>query len=102
MAMMSESTGTLQAAPATEDAPRALSQTLSVRDAVMITVSGVTPASSIFVIAPFAIQQAGSGAVLSFLLGGVLGREPVGPFGEQGDLLGVVQQDRLGEVALVQ
>ena len=40
MAMMSESTGTLQAAPATEDAPRALSQTLSVRDAVMITVSG--------------------------------------------------------------
>lgn len=72
MAMMSESTGTLQAAPDTHDAPRALTQTLSVRDAVMITVSGVTPASSIFVIAPFAIQQAGSGAVLSFVLGGVL------------------------------
>jgi amino acid transporter len=50
----------------------ALKQSLSVRDVVMITVSGVTPASSIFVIAPFAIQQAGSGAVLSFLLGGVL------------------------------
>jgi amino acid transporter len=49
-----------------------LKQSLSVRDVVMITVSGVTPASSIFVIAPFAIQQAGSGAVLSFLLGGVL------------------------------
>ncbi|KWB67605.1 APC family permease [Burkholderia ubonensis] len=72
MAMMSESTGTLQASPATSEAPCALAQTLSVRDAVMITVSGVTPASSIFVIAPFAIQQAGSGAVLSFLLGGVL------------------------------
>ncbi|KVW32921.1 APC family permease [Burkholderia ubonensis] len=72
MAMMSESTGTLQASPAPSEAPRALAQTLSVRDAVMITVSGVTPASSIFVIAPFAIQQAGSGAVLSFLLGGVL------------------------------
>ncbi|KVT05274.1 APC family permease [Burkholderia ubonensis] len=72
MAMMSESTGTLQASPVTSEAPRALAQTLSVRDAVMITVSGVTPASSIFVIAPFAIQQAGSGAVLSFLLGGVL------------------------------
>lgn len=70
--MMSESTGTLQASPAPSEAPRALAQTLSVRDAVMITVSGVTPASSIFVIAPFAIQQAGSGAVLSFLLGGVL------------------------------
>ncbi|KWE57180.1 amino acid permease [Burkholderia ubonensis] len=72
MAMMPESTGTLQASPATSEAPRALAQTLGVRDAVMITVSGVTPASSIFVIAPFAIQQAGSGAVLSFLLGGVL------------------------------
>ena len=72
MAMMSESTGAMQAAPAAEEAPHALAQTLGVRDVVMITVSGVTPASSIFVIAPFAIQQAGSGAVLSFLLGGVL------------------------------
>ncbi|MFP6560323.1 APC family permease [Paraburkholderia sp. B3] len=72
MAMMSESTGAMQAPSAADDASRTLAQTLSVRDAVMITVSGVTPASSIFVIAPFAIQQAGSGAVLSFLLGGVL------------------------------
>ncbi|KWN74054.1 APC family permease [Burkholderia stagnalis] len=72
MAMMSESTGAMQAAPAAEEAPHGLAQTLGVRDVVMITVSGVTPASSIFVIAPFAIQQAGSGAVLSFLLGGVL------------------------------
>lgn len=78
MEMMSESTGTMQssseAGVAVEagNARRTLTQTLSVRDAVMITVSGVTPASSIFVIAPFAIQQAGSGAVLSFVLGGVL------------------------------
>jgi hypothetical protein len=35
-------------------------------DVVAITVSAVTPASSVFVIAPFAIQQAGSGAFLSF------------------------------------
>ncbi len=72
MAMMSESSSAVQAAPAGSEAPGALVGSLSVRDAVMITVSGVTPASSIFVIAPFAIQQAGSGAVLSFVLGGLL------------------------------
>lgn len=69
MSMMSESSDVMQAAPTPGNT---LTQTLSVRDTVMITVSGVTPASSIFVIAPLAIQQAGSGAVLSFLLGGVL------------------------------
>ena len=37
---------------------------LSVLDVVMITASGVTPASSIFVIAPLAIANAGSGAFL--------------------------------------
>lgn len=41
---------------------------LSVLDVVMITASGVTPASSIFVIAPLAIANAGSGAFLSFLI----------------------------------
>lgn len=41
---------------------------LSVLDVVMITASGVTPASSIFVIAPLAIASAGSGAFLSFLI----------------------------------
>ncbi|CAI2068257.1 APC family permease [Serratia ficaria] len=41
---------------------------LSVLDVVMITASGVTPASSIFVIAPLAIASAGSGAFLSFLV----------------------------------
>ncbi|MBH2870296.1 APC family permease, partial [Serratia marcescens] len=41
---------------------------LSVLDVVMITASGVTPASSIFVIAPLAIASAGSGAVLSFMV----------------------------------
>ncbi|PQV44936.1 APC family permease [Paraburkholderia sp. BL21I4N1] len=69
---ITETSGAAQAVSVELDTPRALKQSLSVRDVVMITVSGVTPASSIFVIAPFAIQQAGSGAVLSFLLGGVL------------------------------
>ncbi|WP_330114200.1 APC family permease [Pseudomonas sp. JS3066] len=45
---------------------------LSTADVVAITVSSVTPASSVFVIAPFAIQQAGSGAFLSYALAGVL------------------------------
>lgn len=45
---------------------------LSTADVVAITVSSVTPASSVFVIAPFAIQQAGSGAFLSFVLAAVL------------------------------
>lgn len=72
MEMMPESAVAVPAAPVGQGAANTLKQSLSVRDVVMITVSGVTPASSIFVIAPFAIQQAGSGAVMSFLLGGLL------------------------------
>ncbi|MFZ6046380.1 APC family permease [Pseudomonas sp. CR3202] len=49
-----------------------LKPTLGTADVVAITVSSVTPASSVFVIAPFAIQQAGSGAFLAFLLAAVL------------------------------
>lgn len=49
-----------------------LKPTLSVFDVVAITVSAVTPASSVFVIAPFAIQQAGSGVFLAFVLAGLL------------------------------
>ena len=50
----------------------ALKQRLGVFDVVAITVSAVTPASSVFVIAPFAIQQTGSGAFLSFIMAGAL------------------------------
>ena len=49
-----------------------LKPTLSVFDVVAITVSAVTPASSVFVIAPFAIQQAGSGVFLAFVMAGLL------------------------------
>ncbi|WP_018152828.1 APC family permease [Leeia oryzae] len=49
-----------------------LKGSLGIMDVVMITVSGVTPASSIFVIAPFAIQSAGSGSFLSFVFAGIL------------------------------
>lgn len=49
-----------------------LKPTLSVADVIAITVSSVTPASSVFVIAPFAIAQAGTGVIWAFILGGVL------------------------------
>lgn len=41
---------------------------LTIFDVVMITASGVTPASSIFVIAPLTIASAGSGSFISFLI----------------------------------
>ena len=50
----------------------ALKPSLGVFDVVAITVSAVTPASSVFVIAPFAIQQAGSGAFLAFVMAAAL------------------------------
>ncbi|KAB0494032.1 APC family permease [Pseudomonas vancouverensis] len=49
-----------------------LKPSLGVFDVVAITVSAVTPASSVFVIAPFAIQQAGSGAFLAFIIAAFL------------------------------
>ena len=49
-----------------------LKPTLSVFDVVAITVSAVTPASSVFVIAPFAIQQAGSGVFMAFVMAALL------------------------------
>lgn len=49
-----------------------LSGKLSILDVVMITASGVTPASSIFVIAPLAIASAGSGAFISFLIAAII------------------------------
>ena len=50
----------------------ALKPSLGMLDVVAITVSAVTPASSVFVIAPFAISQAGSGAFLAFVLAALL------------------------------
>ena len=59
----------MSSSPAPEGA---LKPSLGMLDVVAITVSAVTPASSVFVIAPFAIQQAGSGAFLAFVLAAVL------------------------------
>ena len=59
----------MSSSPAPEGA---LKPSLGMLDVVAITVSAVTPASSVFVIAPFAIQQAGSGAFLAFVLAAAL------------------------------
>lgn len=39
---------------------------------LLITLSVITPASSVFIIGPGVVQQAGTGAFLSFLIGGVI------------------------------
>src|ERR1700733_13512672 len=41
--------------------------------ALMITVSGVTPAASVFIMGQDVIRQAGTGALLSFIAAGLLG-----------------------------
>lgn len=46
---------------------------LKVLGALLITLSAITPASSVFIIAPGVIAQAGSGAFLAFVAAGVVG-----------------------------
>jgi amino acid transporter len=53
-------------------APR-LRRGLKVLGALLITLSAITPASSVFIIAPGVIGQAGTGAIWSFLAAGVVG-----------------------------
>ena len=53
-------------------APR-LRRGLRVLGALLITLSAITPASSVFIIAPGVMKQAGSGAIWSFLAAAVVG-----------------------------
>lgn len=53
--------------------PPGLRRGLRVLGALLITLSAITPASSVFVIAPGVIGQAGTGAIWSFLAAGVVG-----------------------------
>nr|CEL14309.1 amino acid permease-associated region [Kibdelosporangium sp. MJ126-NF4]CTQ88676.1 amino acid permease-associated region [Kibdelosporangium sp. MJ126-NF4] len=53
-------------------APR-LRRGLKVLGALLITLSAISPASSVFIIAPGVIGQAGTGAIWSFLAAGVVG-----------------------------
>lgn len=50
-----------------------LARSLSVRENVLITLSAVTPASSLFVIAPAVINGIGGAAVLSYTIAAVIG-----------------------------
>jgi amino acid transporter len=48
------------------------SRTMKTFGALLITLSSVTPASSIFVVVPGVVQQAGTGAIYSFIAGAVV------------------------------
>jgi amino acid transporter len=50
-----------------------LSRSINVLGNVFITLSGVTPAASVFIIAPVALAAAGSGSFLSFVFAAVVG-----------------------------
>jgi amino acid transporter len=50
-----------------------LSRSLSFKENVLITLSAVTPASSVFIIVPSVIQQTGGASVTAFLLAAVAG-----------------------------
>ena len=50
-----------------------LSRSISVLGNVFITLSGITPAASVFIIAPVALAEAGSGAFTSFVFAALVG-----------------------------
>ena len=50
-----------------------LKRSMKLLGALLITLSGITPASSVFIIAPGVIEEAGSGAFLSFFAAAIVG-----------------------------
>ena len=50
-----------------------LSRAIGVIGNICITVSGITPTASIFIIAPVAFSTLGSGAFLAFVLAAIIG-----------------------------
>ncbi|TDD28669.1 APC family permease [Actinomadura sp. KC06] len=59
--------------PAAAGRPPALHRGLKTIGALLIVLSAITPASSVFIIAPGVLSQAGTGAFLSFAAAGVVG-----------------------------
>jgi amino acid transporter len=51
--------------------PPSLKRSMKMLGALFITLSVITPASSVFVVAPSVVQQAGTGAFLSFVAGAI-------------------------------
>jgi amino acid transporter len=60
-------------APETARYEQELSRSIGILGNVFITLSGVTPASSVFIIVPVALVAAGSGSFLSFVFAAVVG-----------------------------
>ncbi len=52
---------------------KTLKRSLNSIEALLLTLSAITPAASVFIIAPGVVQQAGTGACLSFLGAGLVG-----------------------------
>jgi amino acid transporter len=51
---------------------KSLKREMKLLGALLITLSAITPASSIFIIAPGVVQQAGTGAFISFIIGAIV------------------------------
>lgn len=62
-----------EAGASTGNYEQKLSRSLSTWGNIMITLSGVTPAVSVFAIAPVTLIEAGSGTFLSFIFAAILG-----------------------------
>ncbi len=60
-------------APETARYEQDLSRSIGILGNVFITLSGVTPASSVFIIVPVALVAAGSGSFLAFVFAAIVG-----------------------------
>lgn len=52
--------------------PKPLQRSMRRMGVLLLTLSSITPAASVFIIAPGVVQQAGSGATLSFIAGAII------------------------------
>lgn len=62
----------MNVAPSVEARPRVLQRSMRVVGTLLLTLSSVTPASSVFVIVPGVLQQSGTGAFLSMFAAALL------------------------------
>ena len=67
-----------------------LSRAIGVLGNIAITVSGITPTASIFIIAPVAYANQGSGTFLAFVIGAVIGLGMAMCYGELGSMFPIV------------
>ena len=55
------------------DAPRPLARSLGTLGILFLTLSAITPASSMFIVTPDLLGAAGTGALLAMLIAGIVG-----------------------------